>query len=533
MQEPEVYLPPEPLFAAVVKANFKEVIRLCEAGADVQQRTKRDGERITCLMLADYFYSPILINIFHYLVNRGLSVDATTTSGKTALHFAVEDNNITHVKALAKRKAKVTYDDEGNNPLFMAAIFLRESTVYDFLVEYVEDPKMRKDAIILRSATQCVMRWNQTAFNKLKAAILMEPALNEEDEIPPNGAYHWMREARDLEGIQEMEKKRTTCIYQCLLMRERILGQRNRDVRLKLVRQVGRDRFREQSFWEHNFMFYYVVSVCFEFEPELILTIISKFVAQLRTLVPQLRRGTTPHGETVQFTIMTACTFFNVIIGIMEEGPHAELQVREMRDWARHMAEFAIETICHIHTLGFDFTNEYELRLVRLDLARFIEITLELKVSVFHSLLFILKPELVRVFVDHGANVHAKNVKGRPILSALLRPFAPSSTVKLHYYLSKERWNYVRALLECGARLYIHRKTHSVWETLVLGTPGYEPLIDFSGVPFKLQDFAAVAVEDNWPMDLLEDYMPPYKMPPEVVNNCRRFLGLWKKMSPE
>ncbi|CAD6189550.1 unnamed protein product [Caenorhabditis auriculariae] len=217
------------LFIPCKHSNLGMVKYLCEHGASVDDAN--DGG-LTCLMLPSFFRSPDSAKIFKYLVRQGLSVDAVTPRGRTALHFAVDAGNLFLVQLLTAAGAKMIPDKDGNHPLLKAAQNNTESKIYKHLLEYVDDRKMKENAILLSAASNLLFRCSYYNILKLKKALKCSQSFNEkgESELDPNPAYDSLR----LGDFQTGGLPRAA-IMQCFIVRERILGQAHMDVRYKLL----------------------------------------------------------------------------------------------------------------------------------------------------------------------------------------------------------------------------------------------------------------------------------------------------------
>ncbi|CAD6189548.1 unnamed protein product [Caenorhabditis auriculariae] len=521
--------PPLPLFNAVANGDYDQVVRLVENGARV---TDRNTEGLTCIMQPQYF-TPDHFDadlIFDFLVDEGLSVDALTLTGQTALHLAVEASNFTLVKLLTRKNAKIVVDGEGNNPLFVAAMNTAHPEIYNHLINYtaLDDRKMTKDAIFLWETTIYLNRLDNSVRD-LKNTILMEPVIEEEDDPEPNPAYGSIREARTSEECRRMDRDQTYSVYQCFIIRERILGRDHPEVRHKLFSYISRIPFSSEAFARERPLIRYMISLNLKHDPDAVVTIFSHLVERIRALILGVRNNEIRY-ET-EHTLRLLCSHVLVILTETLEKAPQDTEKTVFYDWCKALIEFGLEIICKIDTIGLDFTDVKRLEYLELDLGRFVKAANALKVPIFHSLKFVAKSHLVPLFLSKGAKIYAKDQQGETVLAALLLPYDAQSAQSNPYYVHIDYMPLVRELVAKGARVFVRKNGHSVYEVLKAAR-GYSPLINFSAMRSKLQDLAAAAVEKNLSMKYLEKHMPTYKMSPELTFNVKEDSTSFQRDNP-
>jgi ankyrin repeat protein len=106
-----------------VSANDRDaVIRLIEAGADVNAASSRRMTALHCAVNADS------VDICEVLLDHHAAVDATNAAGETPLYLAVRRRKVETVRGLLDRKANIDVPNSaGETPLYLAAsLGLRE-----------------------------------------------------------------------------------------------------------------------------------------------------------------------------------------------------------------------------------------------------------------------------------------------------------------------------------------------------------------------------------------------------------------------
>ncbi|XP_077493882.1 SH3 and multiple ankyrin repeat domains prosap isoform X3 [Amblyomma americanum] len=127
----------------VSNSNVEKISKLCSRGLDPNFHCPDTGE--TPLTLASGLKSPSKVIIA--LVNGGALLDYRTKDGRTALHRAVEKNNLEALKTLLDLGASPNYKDaRGLTPLYYTVLWnadpqLAETLLHDHALPGVADPQ--------------------------------------------------------------------------------------------------------------------------------------------------------------------------------------------------------------------------------------------------------------------------------------------------------------------------------------------------------------------------------------------------------
>jgi ankyrin repeat protein len=105
---------------------------LCNAGTDVNircnaQRSESWNGTGNLLHLAASYGNN---RFFNFLLDQGIEVNATGSTGLTPLHIAAKNGDEDMTKKLLQREAKINaVDEEGRTPLYVACVEKRESII--------------------------------------------------------------------------------------------------------------------------------------------------------------------------------------------------------------------------------------------------------------------------------------------------------------------------------------------------------------------------------------------------------------------
>ncbi|CAD6189476.1 unnamed protein product [Caenorhabditis auriculariae] len=461
-----------PLFIECERGDLQKVKELCENGANVNQR---NDEGLTCLMVPDFSFwrSKEAEAIFRYLVQQGLSVDAVTSNGRSALHFAVEEVNYYLVKLLISEGAKNFRDENGETPLFKAALRAPRcdvsNDIYHLLMNYVEDKKVKQDAVLLRAAVNYIRDPGNQSLNEfamtLVAAHSSEQGSDDEEEVELNPAYDFLREARSSDEFDAARDLERFTSLQCFIVMERILTQRHPDIpgmlhgyfsygacrnfhdprNVALLRHVV---FLDQKYAEpFSDTLFYVLRDVFEH----VITWKNRFSSEGYEEIPP---------EVVELTKFlfdqTCCAL---------EKAHREVMKNGARSWkCVRFVRLPVALFASIRHFGCEIDDKEKMKVVGFDVLRFVKASKLLHVPLFHLETFSRLPFLVPFFVQAGANINEKKVDGRTALAGHLY-FCFKKAAR-----TSDRWDLVRKLISCGARLFV--RSHEDRQVFRLLRPG-------------------------------------------------------------
>ncbi|CAD6189651.1 unnamed protein product [Caenorhabditis auriculariae] len=511
-----------PLFIACRQAEFKIFKYLCEQGADV---CERNSEGLTLLMKPEFFveespHSYHSRNIFNLIIKQGLSVNAVSPTGKTALHYAVESKNLYFMRCLLFDGANVTCDSNNENPLFTVAV-KEDEDLFRCLYEHVEDPKTKRDAMLLMATEEFLEGDNFSAVDDFKEAFAVPPVRNEE-EVALNPAYDSLREIQSFNDFKDGNERFK--FMQCFIIRERILGQGHHRVRDALYNYLGKHLASENYQFRDKAIYCYTLSL-FERYPEPLSEPFKNMIDLLYDVLAQeddYLNSFFPHEADIEKDhsgmVELATHVFHQIHNVLEKCYKEKGERSGMG--ALRITNTAVELISMIY--GFhDMEDERERKRLGIDLPRFIDVADLLHIPLLHSKAFIGDQRLFSLFVNAGANIHGKHWEEQTPLTALT--FDRFSVNSENYYFDGESpydWcDPVRELIHAGSRLFIRdsddcrvfdslqnaQKKHKYKDPIVLGKF------------ISLKDMAAEIVEANYSAKYLEYILP---------RNLRVFLDL-------
>ncbi|CAD6189456.1 unnamed protein product [Caenorhabditis auriculariae] len=485
------------LFRAVSKKNFRQVVRIIERGQAQAQHRNQDGK--TVIMVPNYFEESNSKRIFNYLVDHGLSVNSVTKSGKTAMHFAVEAKNFYLVKLLIKRHAELRKDKDGNHPLFMAALETKESKIFERLLNYVGDPKMESDALLLRDCNNFLLisdKKSVEAFNIAKNRMLStigdvtERRQDSGDDVKVLGSLR-----SDYLKIFEINKN--------------LLGRNNLAYRRAMYIYMTRIGLTQKIYEREQEIIHEMIFLYLEHEPMMVERTIGNFLECFQRILYTGKQDEEDPEETEQSKIALAAHIFELISDILEAAPYQKLKAPNFRKWCTILAYFAIGLYCRIDSLdGTLLKSKEQRKYSKLDLNRFVRNATALEIPLVHSLDFVSKFKLIRHFVKAGANINGKDLNGETALAALFVSNSAQRHNLFHfsYRLSEGYWPLVTELIRLGARTFVYKNGFTVRKWLKR-QKGYDPCNSLDE-EITLKDLAAQVVEAHYSLDYLKKKLP-------------------------
>ena len=221
-----------PLRAAAFTAHLDIVRCLVENGADVNAR---NIFRSTPLMIACYYGH---IDVASYLVENGSDIDLENHNGDTSLHFAAMKGHVEVFDKLLALGAEQKRNHQCLTPLLRASNNCKIEMV-EYLVTRPECTKeQRVEALELLGATIANDRHAydiEEAFSYIKRG--MEERYEDlsclllKKKMEPVEAYQNRRESQTLEELFLLEGDDHAIHMEGLLIRERILGTDNTELR--------------------------------------------------------------------------------------------------------------------------------------------------------------------------------------------------------------------------------------------------------------------------------------------------------------
>lgn len=210
-----------PLRGACFDGHADIVEYLTQHGADVEV-ANRHGH--TCLMIACYKGH---YKIAKYLIELGADVNRKSVKGNTALHDCAESGSLEIMKLLLDHGAKMDVDSYGMSPLLAASVTGHTPTV-EFLISVKSLCTARDlvDALELLGATYVDKKRDihgALGFWR-RAMIARHAACDLVSRRTPSAAYDNAVEVASLEQLNELPSDPDNMRMQALLIRERILG---------------------------------------------------------------------------------------------------------------------------------------------------------------------------------------------------------------------------------------------------------------------------------------------------------------------
>ncbi|CAD6189468.1 unnamed protein product [Caenorhabditis auriculariae] len=491
-----------PLFLALEFCNLELAKYLCEHGASVQDR---NSEGMTCLMMSDCYKSPKSRELFNFFVEQGLSVDAVTIREKTAVQIAVHQANPFLVKLLTAEGAKLTCCENGDPLLFrVAPVFENpETEIFDHLFEYVKDETQKKDAMLLRAATRILRQYDEFAREELEYAFEYAYGQDrdynlEKEDVVPNPAYDSLREARSYREFQAAEDKKRFTILQCFIIRERILGQNHPHVRHELFEYIQNESYETALDIQDNPIRCYMLSLYKRYERPssgVYAQQVGYLIALLRERILFLDGERRAAANLVFFVFDQICQML-----IESERPFKEVYPAK---WSMNLCEAAARLISMVRNFGYSDDTELIIRF-SVVIRRFAKIVTLRRVPLFHFEVFYMKPRLISVFVDAGANINELDAEGSTALAKYLDEKDKKTLLR---NASDKHFNrVVKAYLRDGARMFVCTKNNGNIFGDLQCVSNLSKL--HLGKFITLKDMAAAAVEANFSGNYLKKVLP-------------------------
>lgn len=239
----------------VCKTGHADIVAyLIEHGAT---KDFQDNCGCTPLMIASNYSHMEIVN---YLVEQGANLDVQDNKGNTALHYAVLGNSSVAVCSLLSFGACQLYNSNRLTPLLLASNHCKISLVEDLIKRPECSREQRIDALELLGASldltgimpeteaeaafQYIKRGMEERFKNNSDPILKQP-------LQPVKAYQNKIESQTLEELALIELSDTyTQGLECLLIKERILGENNIEL-LEAIRSLTNElQFCDESYYD-------------------------------------------------------------------------------------------------------------------------------------------------------------------------------------------------------------------------------------------------------------------------------------------
>lgn len=223
-----------PLRAACFDGRLDIVSFLIENGANVNLSNNFSN---TCLMIASYRGH---LDVVLHLVSKGADLNDRARCGASALHFAAESGHVAIVKELLESGASFLRNSNGVTPLISAADRSRTDVVAYLICENVCSRSDKIDALEILGASFANDKDSydiRMAYHFLELSMLERFADGKETIAKklsePIEAYQNRVESRTLEQLRSIRDDPNALHMECLVIRERILGLANPEVRTK------------------------------------------------------------------------------------------------------------------------------------------------------------------------------------------------------------------------------------------------------------------------------------------------------------
>ena len=221
-----------PLRAAAYDGWLDIVSCLVENGADVNARTQTES---TPLIVACHNGH---MNVVKYLIEHGASINQQDNEGYTALHVAMERGHLEIGNTLLANGALQLQTNRRLTPLLSASNACKIEMVEYFIKSPEFTKEQRIDALELLGAT---IANKHKVYDIKKAFNYMKRGMEERYEDPshpllkkkmePLEAYEKRKESQTLEELALLEGDDHAIHMQGLIIRERILGTDNTELR--------------------------------------------------------------------------------------------------------------------------------------------------------------------------------------------------------------------------------------------------------------------------------------------------------------
>jgi ankyrin repeat protein len=110
-----------PLLLAAKKGDLAHLMRLFKAGADINRTDNDDYSALHVALLTNIENQKARIEVINFLIDNGIDVNIQDLNGRTALHYAIEQYNLTLIQKLLNHDANMHITDEnGISPYGLA-----------------------------------------------------------------------------------------------------------------------------------------------------------------------------------------------------------------------------------------------------------------------------------------------------------------------------------------------------------------------------------------------------------------------------
>ncbi|CAD6189458.1 unnamed protein product [Caenorhabditis auriculariae] len=492
-----------PIFICCKYSNVEIAAYLCEHGASVLDRND-DG--LTCLMLSRFFRVERSRDFFKFLIDQGLSVDATTPNGRTALHYAVENDNVFLMKLLLAQGAKLIPDGKGQTPLSTAALTNSPNNdMFLYLYDYATDERLKKDALLLKASSSLLKRQEDVSYLLFRKALEMNDGIEEEiEQVEPNPAYDSLREARSLEEVEAAEDRSRFIGIQCLIMRERILGQSHPEVLRGLVKIVC--DLNHTKYDPRNYdLCCYTLDLAERYgdlsSGVLVDTIDALCPAISHTILDSLFKNEETSFESCMKLI---CYMFDKLCLSLEKAHEKKVKAKSER--LQSYSNVAVKIFSMVQTFCTMKGSEKERKeFPEFNLRRFVKIATMLHISVFDAPMFEEQRNLIPIFVNVGANINETNKYGQTVLMKVTESYFDYDDD-----LNEKAWPLLKSLISNGSRIFVRdRRNGRVFEALqdFQSSGEVDDLIALGGF-ITLKDMCAEVVETKFIPAFLNQILP-------------------------
>nr|AWC26115.1 Fem-1B [Artemia franciscana] len=220
-----------PVRSACFMTYYDIVKFLVESGADITIPNYNGG---TCLI-----NSVQSVPLCQYLLEKGAAVDAVDIQNKTALHYAIQEHRLDTAKLLIRFAADPFIKSRYGDDALQTACLKGATEIFEYLLNEIWYPVERiADAHELIGSTfldehhdlQIALRFWRPA---IQIRNIPEPPV-QKAVLPPNPAYGNMKEYETLEELDSMAGNLEAMRLQSLMICERILGLKHKDLIFRL-----------------------------------------------------------------------------------------------------------------------------------------------------------------------------------------------------------------------------------------------------------------------------------------------------------
>ncbi|CAD6189464.1 unnamed protein product [Caenorhabditis auriculariae] len=461
----------ESLFVTLHYSNLGMVKYLCKHGANVQKK------------------------IFDYFIEHGLSVDATTPFGKTALHFAAEDGNLFLAKLLTAAGAQLIADKNGDTPLISAALMAYPrgpvNDTFEHFLDHYKDKQAKNDAILINAAIYLVNYCEENRVEALRKPWDEAHSMQEGDamgELHP--AYDYLREAKSFREFEAAEDLHRFSIMQCFIFLERVLGPGHPEVRGNLYDYVKYD-ISENFDPRDNQLRFHMLDIHYKYTELASRASISAIKTVLKSIFrfEEITQWKENQEERLALLELSAYLFDHI---------HDNLYMLE-RSGYRNADNRILQLLQRPSGL---------LRFLNSSLLRFVSLAHRLDLQMFHVTAWDREPSLIRLFVEAGADINELDGMGRtPLLSCV-------SKTNFGW------WNAVTEFVANGARIFLRMGRSNLFTRLQTEQEfNYvvKPIV--FGRYINLKDMAAEVVENTYSKKYLSIILPDEVMKYLIFKN--------------